>query len=142
MKFIFAVLMATCGLLLLVEQVDATENQKLLAWIKDCQKQAGASNDDYETILKRKIPATDEGTCMIECIFNKLHIMENGRFNRKGFVVTFSPTTGGDLKKIAELRSLAAACEREVASPEARTKPCSTTKSLLNCFARNMDKVA
>ncbi|XP_066258754.1 general odorant-binding protein 19d-like [Euwallacea similis] len=142
MKFICAVLMATCALLLLAKQVDAAENPKLLGWIKDCQKQAGASNDDYETILKRKIPTTDEGTCMIECIFNKLHIIEDGRFNRKGFVVAFSAASGGDLKKIAELRSLAATCEREVASPESKPKSCSTTKSLLNCFAKNMDKVA
>lgn len=76
---------------------------------------------------------------MVECLFNKLHIIDHGKFNQRGFVITFSPVTKGDLRKLAKLKEIAAACDQKVTATAFR-KDCDTTRIVLECFSDNMNK--
>ncbi|KAH1004651.1 hypothetical protein HUJ05_005438 [Dendroctonus ponderosae] len=81
------------------------------------------------------------GVCMVECLFTKLHIIENGQFNQRGFVITFSPIARGNLKKLAALKEVAALCQAEVSAVQTGEQ-CSATRTVLDCFGKNMDKLA
>ncbi|KAH1001692.1 uncharacterized protein LOC109546308 [Dendroctonus ponderosae] len=117
------------------------ENPRLEAWLRSCQNETGASEDDFQMIKSRKIPTSKEGVCMVECLFTKLHIIENGQFNQRGFVITFSPIARGNLKKLAALKEVAALCQAEVSAVQTGEQ-CSATRTVLDCFGKNMDKLA
>nr|WJJ63275.1 odorant binding protein 17 [Pachyrhinus yasumatsui] len=121
------------------ESKASTDGTKLNAFLKTCQEKTGASNKDYDLIKMRKIPLTKEGICMVECIFTQFHIIENGQFNRHGFVLTFSTAMKGDFKKISKLNDVAAICETELGTEP--KKECDATRQILACLARNQDKL-
>lgn len=77
---------------------------------------------------------------MVQCLFSKLRIIENGQFNHKGFVVTFSPAAKGNLKKLAALREIGSICQKEADSVE-KPQGCNITKIVLDCFGKNKDKM-
>ncbi|KAL1512955.1 hypothetical protein ABEB36_002453 [Hypothenemus hampei] len=117
----------------------AIDNPRLLQWFKNCQLESGASNEDYETVKLRKVPTTPEGICMVQCLFTKLHIIDNGRFNERGFVITFSPVARGDLRKLGILKEIASECQKEIVDVDVDT--CNITEKVLHCFARNKNKL-
>lgn len=78
---------------------------------------------------------------MVECLFTKLHIIENGLFNQRGFVITFSPIARGNLKKLAALKEVAALCHAEVSAGQPSDQ-CSATRTVLDCLGNNMDKLS
>nr|UWL63291.1 odorant binding protein 1 [Pagiophloeus tsushimanus] len=126
--------------LLFIQSYGSTDNPRLNAWFKSCQEKTAASDKDYEMIKMRKIPSSTEGVCMVECLFNKLHIIDNGKFNKRGFVITFSPVVKGDLKKLSTLKEIARICDEQISTATVKDD-CDVTKMVLDCFGRNMDKL-
>ncbi|XP_030748122.1 uncharacterized protein LOC115876469 [Sitophilus oryzae] len=112
-------------------------NTKLDVFFKDCKEKSGVGEKDYERIKMRKLPESDEGICMVECLFAKLHIIENDKFNKRGFVLIFTPAFAGNIKQLRKLRELGDVCDKEI-YPD-KDNECSLTGQILNCLGRNKD---
>nr|UNA06112.1 odorant binding protein 28 [Cylas formicarius] len=110
------------------------KTEKLEVFFKDCQTKTGASQEDFEAIKQRRIPDTPEGLCMVECIFSKLKIFRDGKFNKNGMVLTFTPVLKGDMGKVKKLNEVATKCEKEVATK--RNEKCQMVRTLIDCFSK------
>lgn len=90
-----------------------TNNQSKLP-IQNCREKSGATPADIESLRNRKVPQTKTGKCFLECIFQTVKILENGKFNKKGMVVVFTPALKGDLLKLGKLKELSEVCEKDI----------------------------
>ncbi|KAJ8970167.1 hypothetical protein NQ314_001363 [Rhamnusium bicolor] len=61
--------------------------------------------------------------------------MDNGRFNKYGMVIAFSPAMRGDLTKMSTLKELSEVCEKEIG--EKHYENCEGAKMVVECVARN-----
>lgn len=81
---------------------------------KQCREKSNATSADIEALRSRKMPNTKTGRCFLECIFETVKILKEGKFNKKGMVVVFSPPLAGDFSKLGKLRELSEVCEEEI----------------------------
>ncbi|KAF7287083.1 hypothetical protein GWI33_002464 [Rhynchophorus ferrugineus] len=127
----------TVILLAISVNLGSRNNTSLDKFFQDCKDRSGVNDDDYELIKKKKVPSSPEGICMVDCLFTKLHIIEHGRFNKRGFVVIFSAAVRGNIQKLKKLNDLGNMCEKEITIIE--SEGCNVTKQFLNCLGRHKD---
>lgn len=81
------------------------------------------------------MPQTKTGKCFLECIFETVKILQNGKFNKKSMVVIFSAPLAGDMAKISKLREMAEVCEKEI-GPDA-VPQCEGATKVVKCVAKH-----
>ncbi|CAH0557401.1 unnamed protein product [Brassicogethes aeneus] len=108
--------------------------ENLMVTVKECQEESGASEVDMQTIKAKKIPQTETGLCMMECLFNKVKIMKEGKFNKEGMLIAVTPFLRGDLKKISKMRDFGDKCLEYIG--EGSKEKCQDVKLLVECFQR------
>ncbi|KAG5897240.1 hypothetical protein JTB14_013144 [Gonioctena quinquepunctata] len=100
-----------------------------------CQTESGATSADLETIKARKVPKTKTGRCFMDCIFNSAKILNDGKFNKDGMVLAFTPALKGDLTKIGKLRELSEVCEKEIGTK--KYDNCEGGSKVVECVAKH-----
>nr|ALR72497.1 odorant binding protein 9 [Colaphellus bowringi] len=112
-----------------------TQNESAKKTLGNCKTETGATMADIESLKEKKIPKTKTGRCFMECLFSKAKIMDNGRFNKKGMVVAFTPALKGDLTKMGKLRELSEVCEKEIGLN--KLENCEGGKKIVECVAKH-----
>lgn len=102
---------------------------------KNCREKSGATSADVEALRNRKMPQTKSGKCFLECIFETVRILQDGKFNKKGMVVIFSAPLAGDMSKISKLRELADVCEKEIGTES--VPHCEGSTRVVKCVAKH-----
>lgn len=100
---------------------------------KHCREKSNATLADLEALRSRKMPDTKTGRCFLECIFETVKILNDGKFNKKGMVVVFSPPLAGDFHKLGKLRELSEVCEKEIGSDP--VPDCDGATRVVKCVA-------
>ncbi|CAH1183470.1 unnamed protein product [Phaedon cochleariae] len=111
---------------------DLTNHKRALS---DCRAQSGATQSDMDAIKMKKIPTTKTGRCLVQCIFNSAKIMDDGRFNKNGMVIAFTPALKGDLTKLGKLKQLSEVCENEIGTGV--LEDCEGPKKIVECVAKH-----
>lgn len=102
---------------------------------KSCREKSNVTSADLETLRNRKMPDTKTGRCFLECIFETVKILKDGKFNKKGMVVVFSPPLAGDFAKLGKLRELSEVCEEEIGREP--VKDCEGATRVVKCVANH-----
>lgn len=105
--------------------------QATMVIAESCRTKVGATKEDLDVILSKKLPTTKEGVCLVECLLTRGNMMKNGKFNKPGFVTAATPALKGDADKIQKLKAMADACEKELAS--ATVDHCEMSKKVIEC---------
>lgn len=103
--------------------------------INDCKTKVGATDADLEMLKMKKIPETQEGLCLIECILNTVKMMENGKFSKDGAIQAITPAMKGDDEKIGKMKKMMDVCEKEIG--EGDSDPCKTAKLIVECTSKH-----
>lgn len=101
----------------------------------DCQEKAGASASDIQALKNKRLPQTETGLCMLECVFNKVKIMNNGQFDKDGLVMAATPLLKGDIMKLRKLKDLADFCDQQIG--RGSKGKCQNVKLLVNCVYKH-----
>ncbi|XP_018570270.1 uncharacterized protein LOC108910209 [Anoplophora glabripennis] len=103
--------------------------------LKTCQSQTGATKADLESLKMRKVPRTKTGRCFLQCLFNSVKLMDDGKFSKQGMIIAFSAAMKGDLSKIGKLRKLSEVCEKEIGGK--KYENCEVVQKIVECVAKN-----
>lgn len=94
--------------------VSKINNDQANVPFKNCRDKSGATPGDIEALRNRKLPQTKSGKCFLECIFESVKILDDGKFNKKAMVVVFTPALKGDISKLGKLNELSEICAKEI----------------------------
>lgn len=103
--------------------------------VNDCKQKVGASDEDVEMLKMKKLPATPEGLCLVECIFNTAKIMKNGKFYKQGTIDVLEPAFKGNATKIDNMKHMMDLCEKEIGDGDADS--CKTAKMIVDCTSKH-----
>lgn len=103
--------------------------------VNDCKQKVGASDADLEMIKKKQLPTTPEGICLVECMFNTVKIMKNGKFYKQGAIEVIEPALKKNQTKINNVRSMMDVCEKEIGDGDSDS--CKTAKMIVDCMSKH-----
>lgn len=98
----------------------------------ECQAATKASEDDIKSLMAKKLPATHEGLCMIECMFSKTKLMKDGKFDKDGAIEVTVPAMNGDKDKEAKVKQMMEACAKDIGAGDA--DKCVNAKKVVECI--------
>nr|XP_023013010.1 general odorant-binding protein 19d-like [Leptinotarsa decemlineata] len=101
----------------------------------NCKADTGATLADIESLKAKTIPKTKTGRCFMECLFNTANIMKDGKFDKNGMVIAFTPALKGDLTKMGKLKELSEVCAKEI-GPN-KHKNCEGGQKFVECLAKH-----
>lgn len=102
--------------------------------VNDCKTQVGATDADIEALKAHKLPASKEGLCMLQCLFNTGKIMENGKLNKEGAIEFFTPGLKGDADKVDKMKQMINLCEKEIGDG---SDGCENAKLIIECTVKH-----
>ncbi|KAG5667143.1 hypothetical protein PVAND_015140 [Polypedilum vanderplanki] len=86
MKFLSAVLILIVSAAM-VKSIDPEEKKKMMmAAVTSCKASTGARDDDISKFMMHKDPETKEGRCLINCFFETMGIIKDGKLLKEGIL--------------------------------------------------------
>lgn len=131
-------------MLLLLVSADEfeTERNKLrqmgVKALMECKTKIGASEEDFQAAIKKELPTSKKGFCMLECVFNKANIMKDGKLSVDGALKTMEPALSKNADMNRKARRILQACNKEVG--KGANDQCDTAKMVAECFKREASK--
>lgn len=108
MKYLIFLIIGTIAVGLV--KCDAEEDLEMMKGLADeCKKKEGATDQDIQDMVDKKIPNTTAGKCMMNCLQEQFGIVENNQFKTEPFmdIVRMKVT---DDALLAKIQSVAEAC--------------------------------
>ncbi|KAG5667142.1 hypothetical protein PVAND_015139 [Polypedilum vanderplanki] len=131
MKFLSAVLILIVSAAM-VKSIDLEEKKKMMmAAVASCKSSTGASDDDVTKLMMHKDPGTKEGKCMINCFFESMGMIKDGKMNKEGLLAWGKSM--GDSEEI--IQKVLAECE-DVSDPDV----CESGMKIGFCLKQNIKK--
>ncbi|XP_017785216.1 PREDICTED: general odorant-binding protein 19d-like [Nicrophorus vespilloides] len=101
--------------------------------VNDCKEKEGASDEDIAALKEHKLPKSEKGLCMIQCLYNTIKIMKDGKFNKAGAIEVSSQALKGDEAKLTKMKEVMNECEKEIGE----TTGCQVAKLITECIAKH-----
>ncbi|BES93636.1 Odorant Hypothetical protein protein [Nesidiocoris tenuis] len=102
-----------------------------------CISQTQASEDEVASFLRKEIPETDNGKCLLACYLDAKGVMSNGKFNSAGAQKIAARAYPNNVAKTGQVRHVLTHCGT-VASRE--TEKCQLAYKLADCTTTLSDK--
>lgn len=83
---------------------------KFKAKAEECGGKEGASGGDVEAVVKKQIPGSHEGKCIIACMFEGKGIMKDNKLDMGAFESMITAVLENDAGKIAIAKEIAGGC--------------------------------
>ncbi|XP_026482315.1 general odorant-binding protein 28a-like [Ctenocephalides felis] len=99
---------------------------------KTCSAETGATEADIEGLLKKEVPTTPTGKCLINCIYKKIGLMKDGKYSSEGAIRTGGLLHDDDSEEMEKIKKMADACEKEAK----HTDECEHAAEALGCALR------
>ncbi|XP_022123129.1 uncharacterized protein LOC110998682 [Pieris rapae] len=76
-------------------------------------RNVNATEADLE-YLRNEPPFPEKSSCIITCLLEKINIVQDKKFSKKGFIMIISPLVLTNTKKLDHMKSVAENCENEI----------------------------
>ncbi|XP_026482317.1 general odorant-binding protein 56d-like [Ctenocephalides felis] len=97
--------------------------------IEDCAKELNASKDDVDKLFKLKVPESDEGKCVVKCVYEKVGWMKNGTYDAKAKLDSFKKIHEKNTKLMENYTKMIEDCE----SSAKGGNECDIAKNVMDC---------
>ncbi|CAH4033719.1 uncharacterized protein LOC123717832 [Pieris brassicae] len=88
-------------------------HKALAAKARQCMRNVNATEADLE-YLRNEPPFPEKSSCIITCLLEKINIVQDNKFSKKGFIMIISPLLLTNTKKLDHMKSVAENCDNEI----------------------------
>ncbi|XP_067011633.2 uncharacterized protein [Anabrus simplex] len=105
---------------------------------EECLEKSGSTEDLAMSTLAREGEASAEGRCYLNCLFDHLTIMVDGKYSLDNSKELLRHKYESEPEKMAKVHAIAEECDQEVESDG--KDPCEVAYELFTCYRGKKDE--